>query len=283
MFKKLAVLLYIGSIIGFSSCNLEKSVNVELPPYESQKILECYLEPGKPFRALLTKSSPYFSELDFSDLTRILATILEDSAKVQIKYGNQTVVLTNTLSLDQINEKVYNYSSTELVPADYSSEFELEIILQDGKKITSKTKISPPVAIDSVRVEYNQEMKARALTYISDNPNTKDYYRRMLNLNSLKDSIPKQDFLADDQILQGSTRLVFGSGFQFKKNDTLYNSILRINKDYFDFLSSVKNAVSNNGNPFGQPGVIFSNLQGTTNALGIFTGFTTVRDTTYIR
>ncbi|MBK9212678.1 MAG: DUF4249 domain-containing protein [Saprospiraceae bacterium] len=282
MLKKLSILL-IGSIIGFSSCNLEKDVNVELPPYESQKILECYLEPGKPFRALLTKSSPYFSELDFSDLTRILASILEDSAKVQIKFGNQTVVLTNTLSLDQINEKVYNYSSTELVPADYTSEFELEIILQDGKTITSRTKISAPVAIDSVKIEFNQERKARALTYISDNSSTKDYYRRMLNLNSLKDSIPEQDFLADDQILQGSTKLVFGSGFQFEKNDTLYNTILHINKDYFDFLSSVKNAVSNNGNPFGQPGVIYSNLQGTTNALGIFTGFLMVRDTSYVR
>jgi hypothetical protein len=45
----------------FASCDLEKEIELELPEYERQTVVECYLEPGLPFTLLLTKSDGFFS------------------------------------------------------------------------------------------------------------------------------------------------------------------------------------------------------------------------------
>ena len=42
------------------ACNLEKEIEIELPEYGGQIALECCLEPGKPYRLTLTRSTAYF-------------------------------------------------------------------------------------------------------------------------------------------------------------------------------------------------------------------------------
>ena len=115
-----------------------------------------------------------------------------------------------------------------------------------------------------------QDTLARCLTYISDDPNTVDYYRRMLHHNSL-DSIPNQDFTTNDDYVDDRT-IVFGTGYEFKEGDTIYNTIFHIDRAYFDFWESTFHAINSNGNPFGQPSSIISNVQGDPEAIGIFTG-----------
>ncbi|WP_071530853.1 DUF4249 family protein [Pontibacter sp. BAB1700] len=44
------------------SCDMEQEVEIKLPPYESQLVVECYLEPGKPLRAVVLESVSYFNE-----------------------------------------------------------------------------------------------------------------------------------------------------------------------------------------------------------------------------
>ncbi|MBI5915013.1 MAG: DUF4249 domain-containing protein [Bacteroidetes bacterium] len=254
------------------SCgHLEKEINLDLPEYQPQYVVECYLEPGQPFSLLLSKSAPYFETFP-SDLLGYVDKILVDSAEVTITHNGQDFVLANGLFLNPLTSKLYNYSNAELVPEDFGNDFSLKITTPDGKSITATTRLLPVVPIDSIVVEFDEEKDtlARCLTYISDDPNTVDFYRRMIHQNSL-DSIPHQDFTTNDDYVDDK-KIVFGTGYDFTEGDTIYNTIFHIDRAYFDFWESTFNAIISNGNPFGQPSSIISNLGGDAGAIGIFTG-----------
>jgi hypothetical protein len=93
----------------------------------------------------------------------------------------------------------------------------------------------------------------------------------MLHFGDL-DSL-EQDFVTDDRIVDDSL-IVFGTGYDYAVGDTVINTLYHITEEYSTFLESLNAAVSANGNPFGQPSPIISNLEGSANAIGIFTGLT---------
>lgn len=261
------------------ACNLEKEVNIELPEYESKYVVECYLEPGKPFQLLLSRSSSYFAPFDTATAD-LLQNLLVNGAQISISYAGNRVDLANQLVLDAEAGKIYNYSNSTPVPFQYDDPFELFIELADGTTITGTTQLLPVVPIDSVLVEFPEDdTLARALTYFTDIPDQNNYYRRMLHQNSL-DSIPMQDFTLDDRVVEDA--VVFGTAYEFEVGDTIINTLYHIDRTYFDFLESVNNAVLSNGNPFGQPSPINSRLEGTARSIGIFTGLSYVRDSVVV-
>ncbi len=280
--KDLFLLLTIISLFSFSACgNLEKEIDLELPAYENQYVVECYLEPGQPFTLLLTQSFAYFDPFP-TELQEFVENLLVDSATVVISHNGADYALNNQLFPNFETGKIYNYYNPELVPQDYDNDFSLKITLPNGKTITATTRLLPVVPIDSVVVQFSEieDTLARVLTYMTDDPATENYYRRMLHENSL-DSLPQQDFMTFDDFVDDN-RIVFGSAFDFVEGDTVYNTIFNIERAYFDYWESVINAVNANGNPFAQPTAIISNVQGDANALGIFTGISYDRDTTII-
>lgn len=274
-------ILFILTLFLFGACNLEKEVEIDLPEYNSQPIIECYLEPGQPFRLLLSRSNAYFDPFPGEDdILAFLDDILIADADVLVRYNGETIVLNNELRIDPNSLKIFNYVSDRIVPQQYGQNFELEVILPDGTTIESQTTLLEPIPIDSIAIEFNADSMARSLIYIKDDKSTPRFYRRTLHFNSL-DSVPQQDFLADNSIVDNGL-LVFGSGFQSEIGDTIFNTIYHIDKAYYDFQLSVRGSVAANGNPFGQPGEIFSNVTGSANAIGIFTGLSYDRVTTIV-
>lgn len=269
-FKYISAALLI-LLFSLSACNLEKQIEIVLPAYESQPVVECYLEPGKAFRLLLSKSNSYFDPIPSDDLLPYLEALLISNADVRIRYAGEEVVLNNQITVDFETGKFYNYTATEIVPENLNDAFELEIILPDGKLISATTRILPVVPIDSISIEKNAQNKARCLIYVKDNPNEENYYRRMLHNGSVTDSFPQQDFVTDDKLIENNI-FVFGTGFNYNPGDTIFNTIFHIDEAYARFLTSIQNSISSNGNPFAQPGVIITNLSGNANAIGIFTG-----------
>ncbi len=263
------------SLIVFSallaSCNLEQEVDIELPAYNDRPVVEFYLEPGQPFRALITRSDAYFDDLP--SLENFPGGLLLEGAEVEVSYGGNTVRLNNQLFFNPQTGKLYNYIAEAIVPDQTGEEFELLITYPNGTVTTAQTTLLPKVQIDSVVVEYPDDLTdtlARALTYFTDPAETSNFYRRTLHLNTL-DSLPEQDFIADDGIVDDNL-VVFGTGFDFEEGDTLINTLYHISEEYATFLESIDAAAAANGNPFGQPSPIISNLQGNANAIGIFTG-----------
>ncbi|MBU6340352.1 MAG: DUF4249 family protein [Bacteroidetes bacterium] len=268
-------------LLGLLACNLTKEVEIKLPEYATQPVVECYLEPGKPFRLLLSRSYAFFDPFGL-DSSFIQKTIIQ-GASIRIEYNGNTVILPNIPSIEANPVKLFNYTATETVPATPGLEYTLHITLPDGGgEITGKTTMQTRVPIDSVVVSFspNIDSLARALTYITDNQNTVDFYRRLLNYSTL-DSMPVQDFLAPDRI--STTPLIaFGTGYELKQGDTIFNTIYHIDKAYYDFIESIQLSIAANFNPFAQPASIKSNVSGSANPIGIFTSLVYDRDTTIV-
>ena len=54
------IVLFLFALTIFASCDLEREIDVDLPEYQNQLVVEAYLEAGKPYRLLLTESISYF-------------------------------------------------------------------------------------------------------------------------------------------------------------------------------------------------------------------------------
>jgi hypothetical protein len=80
-----------------------------------------------------------------------------------------------------------------------------------------------------------------------------------------------QDFSVTDRLAENGG-LVFGSGYEFVEGDTIINTLFHVDREYYEFLKSVQNAVIAGLSPFGAPGKLVGNLQGDAGAVGIFTG-----------
>ncbi len=264
------ILQYMPGVLLFAfwGCNLEKEIEIKLPETEERYVVECYLQPGLPFNLLLSRTSGYFDPIPEDNL-EFLDQLLVDGAEVRIKSANKVFTLQNQLAFNPITKKLFNYFSPELVPAGTGQVYDLEIITRDGEVLTATTRIMPVVKIDSVVIEFDDtDTLARVLTYFTDIPDEHNYYRRMIQHSSL-DTVPDQDFTADDRFVERT--IVFGTSYDYGRGDTIINTIFHIEKAYFEFLESVQFAVSSNGNPFAQPSPIISNIQGP-RVMGIFTG-----------
>jgi len=275
-------------LITLVSCNLSKEVDIELPQYVPQPVVECYLIPGQRYELLLTHSNSFFDPLASENPALYLESILEKGADVMIIHGGDTIRLQEKIELNSATGFISNYSGSEIVPDDHDTGFDLIITLSDGSVITSTTRIPEPVSIDSTRVEYANAQKTRATVFVyhTDDRNTADYYRRMIHVASL-DSIAEQDYTTDDRINQ-TAEVAYGTFYEREDRkpvtgDTLIFTLMHITKEFHEFFESKANASSANGNPFGQPGQIRSNVSGASNPIGIFTGFAPRRDTLIFR
>jgi hypothetical protein len=276
------ILIYYSFLVLFlSACNLTRDVNVDLPAYDAQPVVECYLEPGKPFRLLLSRSYSFFDPLGL-DSSFLDKTLLQ-GATVAILYDGKKVNLANQFSFDPSPLKLFNYTASEIVPAKVGTTYSLEITLPDGNTIGGTTIMLPKVEIDSIPIQFStqNDTLARALTYITDDLTTTNFYRRMLHYGSL-DSFPQQDFLPTDRFSTEKT-IAFGTGYDIPLGDTIFNTIFHITSEYYDYLESVQLAVQSSFNPFGQPSPIKSNVTGTNNPLGIFTCLVYDREMTIIK
>ncbi len=268
--NKISLTTTIWMLFSIFACDLEQEIEINLPDYEIRPVVECYLIPGESFSLLLSRSVAYFDPFLNVDDDAFVEQFLENDAEVTVTHNGKTYTLKNQLTFNPFTKKVFNYSSNERVPLNYDHDFKLNIITKSGKTIEATTRILPKVPIDSVVVEFaEKDTLARILTYFTDNPNEKNYYRRLLNIANL-DSIPEQDFVADDRFVDNNL-IVFGTGYDYSEGDTVFNTIFHIDKAYFDFLESLARAQISNGNPFSQPSPIISNVTGTANAIGIFT------------
>lgn len=278
--NKLSPAILFASLVLLGACNLSKDVEIDLPGYDRQPVVECYLEPGKPFRLLMTRSYAFFDTLGLS--SNFLQNALLDGALVTISYNGQTDTLANQFTIVPNPLKIFNYVGQNLVPAEPGTAFSLFIRLADGGEIRSTTQMVSFVPIDSVVVSFlsDTDSLARILTYITDDQSQQNFYRRMLHYGSL-DSVPEQDFIVNDRFTE-TALVAFGTGYELKEGDTVFNTIFHLSSDYYDFKESVDLAVSGLLNPFAQPSPIKGNVSGSANPVGIFAPLVYDRDTTII-
>lgn len=270
--------ILVFGILSSMSCNLEKQIDIDLPNYDSEPFIECYLVPNQPFRLLITQTSSYFENLTL-DNPLFSESFLLQGAQVSIFHGINKYELENKLIVDPNTEKIYNYSNSNSVEYNTIDSFYLEILLPNGDQITSASIFLDTVQFDSIVVQFDQnDSLARTLTYFKDFPNETNFYRRVLTVGETFDE-PIQDFVTDDLFIDSV--FVFGSGYVFNSGDTVFNSVFHLTEDYHNFLESVQQAIDGSGNPFGVPSPLQSNLLG--NAQGVFACISESKNKTIIK
>lgn len=272
--KNILYIISASALIFFSACNsLQKEVDLDLPEFQSQLVVECYLEPGEQFRAIISETTPYFGNIN-------TALPIVSGATVVITHNGIKDTLKEGLFFDFFTGKIFNYGSTTLVPADYDNDFSLEVIDSLGRRLTATTKLLQPVTLDSIRLlPPLQDSSYTFLTFWQDDPNeTNFYYRTTHKTLPIADSI-KTAFLVDDLVVNEKNEVVLGGPPSFVYGDTAVVSVFHISESHYNFIESYTASVQNNGNPFAQPGSVVSNVQG---GFGIFTGLAYDRKIYYI-
>lgn len=266
MVKKKAfhfLIISIFLLFGFSNCDLEKEVDLDLPTYENQLVVECYLEVGQPFVAIISESVDFFAEPGLPTISGATVTITHQGEVYNLGEGIYT---------DQSETKFYNYGTSSICPASYNEDFTILVSDGNGRIASATTQILEPILIDTLETVWmpDDTTKALVFTRFQDPPNQENFYRRMFQSGGiLGEGRDEQDFTTTDNFATTDNEIVFGTGFDFMKGDTVISTLFHIDQAFYDFKESVQSAINSNGNPFGQPGIIKSNIEG---GLGIFTG-----------
>ena len=293
LINKFSFIILLGScIILLSSCNPEQEVELELPQYESELVVECYLEPGEPFQLLLTESVAYFGEFD--GIEDILPAIVDD-ATVVITHNDISDTLlfdpsdiielaTDSIPFDNWfngRQKVQNFRSpTGIVPTDYTSDFHLHIIDGQGREVTATTRLLPPIEQDTLEIEWNSAgTEALVRGRWQDDPSQANWYRWAQHKIRRSGRLGYQfNFILDDRVGNGEEYIV-SSFYDYESGDSILATLFHIDQAYADYINTTDEAEDSNGNPFAQPGSIISNVEG---GIGIFTALSYTQKTVKI-
>jgi len=243
------------------SCSLEKEIDLNLPEFQSQIAVECYLEPGKPYRATIMESTSYFDRPE---------PIIIPDAIVIITHNGQADTLVYKPGFDEETEKFFTHFSETTVAGNPGEEYALEVFDARGRHVTATTRFMPVVKIDSLELRSNSQNKFSLLTKFTDDGSTTDFYRYTVHKDSLSSRKRQSDFETDDRIYNGK-KYAFGSSYRFELKDTLFVTLYHIEPQYYDFLNTLDAAQSANGNPFAQPIALKSTVNG---GIGVFTALT---------
>lgn len=257
---KLKYFLYnfLPFLLLLSSCDRDKEIYIDLPEHTPQLVVECYLEPGQPLRLTVLESSSYFASPE---------PPLVPDAEAYISFENQRVKLNYKPTLNKENNKFYTHTSSVLMTGKPGDVYTLEVTDGNGRKVTGSTTILPATSMDTIEWQFNDDAgKAYLATSFQDDAGSENFYRYVININSLY-SGSKQDETFNDELTNGKV-VSLTSAYEFEKNDTLIVSLYNVEKQYYDFLKSAYTAKDANGNPFAQPTSIRSSVTG---GIGIFT------------
>jgi len=257
--KTIHNMIFFGCGLLLSTCQSpQQNIVVDLPPFNSEMVLECYLEPAKSVRLLLSESVSYF---DSPNLKLVL------DATVQVTYAGRTETLRLSPSFDNKTRKGYTYVGRDLVRPDTLNDYSINIIDTRGRKITASTRFLSPPKIGKIEARYNADSLAFLFIAFDDlNPDVPDYYRLLINRDTAGGN-RESDLAFEDRFKTGN-QISLNTSYKYKNGDTLTISLYHIDKAHLDFIRTVQDAARANGNPFAQPAFVKSNIQG---GIGIFT------------
>jgi hypothetical protein len=269
----------------FTAC--EKDITVDLPDAEEQIVVEGYITPGAPAIVFISRSAPFFAPVD--SLTLLQYTIKD--ALVTISDGIQTDTLVAPFATTG-----YLYTTTSMT-GEVGKTYSLQIKLPDGRELSSVTTIPVPVVLDSVwfRLIPESDSLGWAWARISDPPQAGNCFRWFAKrLGKDNDYLAPLGSVSDDRFYNGlsfdfaATRGSVpnstapddndGEAGLFKSGDTIAVRFCSITQDAFRFCRSAESQVTSNGNPFGAPASLKSNITG---GIGIWEGYSFVLDTIY--
>lgn len=259
---------------GVAGCGLQKDIDVELPAYPAQLVVEAYLENGDVPRITVTESVEYLAAPTPQVPTDVTATLtLPDGRREALKFAP---------GVDRRTGKAYTHIGLRSLAARPGQTFGLELTDTKGRRVTGAAIVPALVPIDTVEWVFNDkpedERRAYVLARFHDPETPLDYYRFQIHRRRVNRD-PEVEYTIEDRLNNG-TEYTLGTGYDFKRDDTLVVSLYHLDRPYFQFLQSVQDARNANGNPFGQPSAIKSTIEG---GVGVFTVLSYQRRTVIVK
>ncbi|MDX5345643.1 MAG: DUF4249 domain-containing protein [Hymenobacteraceae bacterium] len=252
-----------------ASCEMEKEIDVDLPEYQPQLVVECYLVPGEPYKLTVLESTSFVERPE---------PILVPDAEVVITHNGQADTLVFSPFLDMNTNKFYTHRSKVRATGAPDDVYTLQVTDRRGRTVTGTTSPLPPVDVHEITWKFNDENEAYLLMRFQDDGSMKNFYRLLINHDSITGG-KASDYLISDRLNNGK-EISVGTSYKFDQNDTLTVSLFHVSEKYYNYLRSIDDARDANGNPFAQPSVIKSTVDG---GLGVFTFLSFTRKQVIVR
>lgn len=273
--SRLAGFLALAILALLPGCGLEKDIDVPLPNYTSELVVECYLENGTVPRLAVSESVSYLSPT-------LLSLPANTTAQLTLPSG-RSIALDFRPQLDTATQKVYTHVAREAIVARPGDTFRLEVRDTNGRRVTGTATMPATVPIDSLRYQFNNltspDREASVVTWFKDPATLGNYY--FLTLHDVPDLNREAEgtYNFDDRLVNGQN-IPTTTLFRFDDGDTITATLYATDAAYYRFRQSVRDARSANGNPFGQPSAVYSTVQG---GIGVFTVLNYTRQMTIIK
>lgn len=244
--------------MGLLACELEKTIDLQLPEQEKQLVVEAYAEKNKPIRLLVMETDSYFDTIRFPIVNNALVVLKNPDGMAD--------TLKQESFADIPNLKFYNYAGQNLPETDGLLQLSIR---SSGRVLEGSTRFLPQPRLDTVEIQYNaaNDSAARFLFWIRDFPGGSNFYRIMLNEDSLTGN-NVLEFTFTDTGLDGKIFPV-GTSYRFDRKKSYVLRLFHIEQQYYLYLRAISAADRSNGNPFAQPSTIQSPMKGS--GYGIFT------------
>ena len=306
--------IYLLSIISLLfSCT--KEVEIEIPGYKEQLVIDGSIETGQPPIVLLTKSSDVYSPTDLSAFFNSFVS----GAQISVSNGTTTVDLIEIcsdnippgsealvsellgVSIDELaNFHICGYTSFDpSIFGEIGKTYTLSVIFE-GQTYTAETKIEQPNPLTNVFWKPDGDLTTHGFSWatLADPPNQFDAYKwevKRINLDidgNPMDANFDEPFgpVFDDEFFDGMTFDFFYDnpfGYEagilddyaglYELGDTIVIKFSKIDENVYEFLEKKYIQLSTAGNPFATPTNIPNNISG--DALGIWAGYSPTFDT----
>ena len=304
-------LIYLCIAMAITSCT--KEVQIDIPGYEEQMVVDGIIETGQPAIVLLSSTANIYSP---TNLEAYLSGFVS-GATIVVSDGtiNDTLVEICTDNLPPGTEEIAasffgipvdqlvtlnlcGYFSTQIV-GEVGKTYELSVDV-NGESYTSVTSIIEPTPLDSLfwKPEPPLENRGWSWAVLSDPPGLNDAYRwEVKRLNILPDGTQDPLFYKpfgpffDDAFFDGLTfEFAYENPINFfdesinedyrgyyEQGDTILVKLSKLGRAEFDFFEKKYNQMYTAGNPFATPTNIPTNIEG--GALGVWAGFSPWSDT----
>jgi hypothetical protein len=282
MNKRILSIFALSLLIAFTGCEKEVT-NIKLPQASSKLVVTSFISPQDTLlRVSVVESVPAIGKSTLSSNT------IRD-ATVTMSNGDRSVTFTY-----QDTQQAY-VADADVLPIVQGNSYALEVVDTKGRKAnaTCTVPINQPVdvemVIDSAKSDYADFMQYYMTLNWQDTPGEINYYRIFAEIATtqgshspfsqrvyFEDSRNDINLLTDNRLDGAKFSSPRGSIWKPPYNpdhpttNTLVGYLLNTDEHYYRYHQSLNNNYNTDGNPFAEPVLLYSNMNG---GLGVFASY----------
>lgn len=307
-------LIYI-SILAFLAVSCTKEVEIDIPGYEEQVVIDGVIETGMPPIVMISKTKDIYAP---TDIDAFLNGYIS-GAVITVSDGTNTVILDEWCSdnlpagTEQMAADMFGIPVSELANYHICAYLSLDASIfgqvgktyhltveYEGQTYESNTTIVQPTYLDSVywRPEGASTTHGFSWAHLTDPPQKGDAYQwEIKRINTGADGLPidknfKKPFspVVDDEFFNGlSFEFAYENPYavdpslpedefgMYALGDTVVIKFSKMDNDVYEFMEKKYIQLQTAGNPFATPTNIPNNISG--GALGVWAGYSPTYDT----